>query len=62
MSEMTNATLKQELGRAGWRLLHVMAQKFPFYPTFEEQEKLEQFIYMFASLYPCGDWYELVFT
>eukprot|EP00842_Homolaphlyctis_polyrhiza_P004908 jgi/Hompol1/5418/HPOL_004415-RA len=55
MSKMGNETLKAELGRSSWRLLHTMARKFPYTPTKDEQNALRDFIYLFARLYPCGD-------
>ncbi|KAJ3193592.1 hypothetical protein HK101_004563 [Irineochytrium annulatum] len=55
MSKMGNETLKAELGRASWRLLHTMAGKFPLEPTPEQQGTLLDFIYLFAELYPCGE-------
>ena len=55
MGKMSNATLKAELGRSAWRLLHTMAGKFPHEPTKDEQTALRDFIYLFARLYPCGD-------
>ncbi|KAI8917373.1 ERV/ALR sulfhydryl oxidase domain-containing protein [Entophlyctis helioformis] len=32
-----------------------MASKFPYKPTPDEQRALQDFIYLFARLYPCGD-------
>lgn len=59
MSKIGNETLKQELGRSSWRLLHVyfystnsrMMGKFPKKPTQEEKTALRDFIYLFARLY-----------
>ncbi|KAI9199443.1 ERV/ALR sulfhydryl oxidase domain-containing protein [Polychytrium aggregatum] len=55
MSKMGNETLKAELGRSSWRLIHTMVGKFPVTPTDDEKESLLDFIYLFAKLYPCGD-------
>ncbi|KAI8821740.1 ERV2 protein-like protein [Fimicolochytrium jonesii] len=55
MSMMGNETLKAELGRAAWRVLHTMAGKFPEEPTEDEQTAMRDYIYLFARLYPCGD-------
>ncbi|TPX60750.1 hypothetical protein SpCBS45565_g07438 [Spizellomyces sp. 'palustris'] len=55
MGKMVNETLKAELGRSAWRLLHTMAGKFPIEPTIDEQEAMRDFVYLFARLYPCGD-------
>ncbi|KAI8820881.1 ERV/ALR sulfhydryl oxidase domain-containing protein [Fimicolochytrium jonesii] len=55
MSKMGNETLKAELGRAAWRVLHTMAGKFPEEPTEDEQTAMRDYIYLFARLYPCGD-------
>lgn len=37
MSSMGNKTLRAELGRAAWTVLHVMASRFPETPTDEEK-------------------------
>ncbi|KAJ3159537.1 hypothetical protein HDU86_001546 [Geranomyces michiganensis] len=55
MSKMANETLKAELGRAAWRVLHTMAGKFPTDPNTDEQQAMQDYIYLFARLYPCGD-------
>ncbi|KAJ3204866.1 hypothetical protein HDU67_009246 [Dinochytrium kinnereticum] len=55
MSKMGNETLKAELGRAAWRLLHTMAGKFPYKPTEAQKDVMRDYIYLFAQLYPCGD-------
>ncbi|RKP11142.1 ERV/ALR sulfhydryl oxidase domain-containing protein [Thamnocephalis sphaerospora] len=54
MSELGNSTIRAELGRASWRLLHTMASRYPKRPTEDEREALRSFIYLFARLYPCG--------
>ncbi|KAI9292426.1 hypothetical protein K502DRAFT_332358 [Neoconidiobolus thromboides FSU 785] len=55
MSELGNATIKAELGKSSWRLIHTMAARFPVTPTKDEQDALKTFIYLFSRLYPCGD-------
>jgi hypothetical protein len=55
MSEMTNSTIKEQLGQASWRLLHTMAAKFPVEPTHTQKTTLLTFLYTFAKMYPCGD-------
>lgn len=55
MSEMTNQTIKQQLGQASWRLLHTIAAKFPVEPTHQQKATLLNFLYTFAKVYPCGD-------
>jgi FAD-linked sulfhydryl oxidase len=55
MSEMANETLRQQLGNAGWRLLHTISVKFPVKPTMEDQQDYLDFIRLFAQFYPCGD-------
>ncbi|KAI8911883.1 ERV/ALR sulfhydryl oxidase domain-containing protein [Gorgonomyces haynaldii] len=55
MSKMGNETLKAQLGRSTWHLLHTMAGKFPLHPTKDEQQAFLDFIRLFAQLYPCGD-------
>ena len=47
---------RAELGRATWRLLHTMVNKFPLDANEEEKEAITDFIYLLARLYPCGDW------
>ncbi|KAJ3240611.1 hypothetical protein HDU78_002234 [Chytriomyces hyalinus] len=55
MGAMKNETAKAELGRAAWRLLHTMAGKFPHKPSKDQQRAMNDFIYLFGQLYPCGD-------
>ncbi|KAI5477237.1 FAD dependent sulfhydryl oxidase Erv2 [Pseudohyphozyma bogoriensis] len=55
MPKLGNETIKAELGRASWRLLHTMAARFPLKPTTSEQEAFKSFLYLFARLYPCGE-------
>ncbi|EFW99781.1 FAD dependent sulfhydryl oxidase [Grosmannia clavigera kw1407] len=53
--KLENATIKQELGRASWRLMHTMMARFPEEPTFDESLALKTYVQLFARLYPCGD-------
>ncbi|KAI8611264.1 ERV/ALR sulfhydryl oxidase domain-containing protein [Chytriomyces sp. MP71] len=55
MSVMKNETAKAELGRSAWRLLHTMAGKYPHKPTRAQKKAMNDFVYLFAQLYPCGD-------
>lgn len=54
-SKLGNETLKAELGRAAWKLLHTTMARFPDSPTQEESDALKSYIYLFARLYPCGE-------
>lgn len=54
-TKLENSTLKAELGRSAWMLLHTMMAKFPDKPTPEDSEALTSYIYLFARLYPCGE-------
>ena len=51
-SKIGNETVKAELGRAAWRLLHTTMAKFPDKPTQDEQTALFSYIHLFARLYP----------
>ncbi|KAG0151864.1 hypothetical protein CROQUDRAFT_712538 [Cronartium quercuum f. sp. fusiforme G11] len=55
MPKMGNATAKAELGRATWKFMHTMTQRFPEHPTADERAALKAFIYLFSRLYPCGE-------
>ena len=44
---------KQELGQAGWTLLHTMAANFPDEPTKQQQTRVESFLAALGFLYPC---------
>ena len=55
MSAMTNATLKAELGRASWTLLHTIAGKFPLFPSETDKKLFVDYVHLFALVYPCGD-------
>ena len=54
MSEMTNQTAKELLGKSSWHLLHTMSVKYPLNPTKFEKETMKSFINSFSLLYPCG--------
>ncbi|KAL1922615.1 uncharacterized protein VTP21DRAFT_10154 [Calcarisporiella thermophila] len=54
MTELTNSTIRAELGRSTWRLLHTMTARFPTSPTQDEKDALKHFIYLLSRLYPCG--------
>jgi len=55
MPELGNATAKAELGRATWKLLHVMTLRYPENPSHDEREALKSYFYLTARLYPCGE-------
>lgn len=55
MPKMANETIKAELGRASWKLFHTILARYPDKPSLEERQTLEQYIYLFAKVYPCGD-------
>ncbi|KAI7874989.1 hypothetical protein K492DRAFT_137054 [Lichtheimia hyalospora FSU 10163] len=54
-AKMNNATIKAELGRSTWKLLHTMAAQFPDNPTDEEREALTHYFTLLSRLYPCGE-------
>lgn len=55
MPKMANETLKAQLGNASWRLFHTILARYPDVPTKQEQSTLQQYIHLFAQVYPCGD-------
>lgn len=55
MGKLGNETLKAELGRAAWKVLHTTMARFPDKPTADESEALNQYLHLFARLYPCGE-------
>ncbi|GMM38316.1 flavin-linked sulfhydryl oxidase [Saccharomycopsis crataegensis] len=55
MPKMENATLKAELGRSTWKLLHNVLARYPDHPTDTEKDSLKQFFNYFVQVYPCGD-------
>lgn len=55
MPKMANETLKAQLGNAAWRLFHTILARYPDKPTKQEQSTLDQYIHVFAQVYPCGD-------
>lgn len=50
--KLANETLKADLGRAAWKLLHTTMAKYPDAPTQDEQTALFSYIHLFARLYP----------
>ncbi|TGZ76455.1 hypothetical protein EX30DRAFT_344891 [Ascodesmis nigricans] len=55
MPRLGNETIKQELGRASWKLLHTMLSRYPQDPTRDQREALHDYIILFSRLYPCGE-------
>ncbi|KAL8840454.1 MAG: hypothetical protein Q9170_001330 [Blastenia crenularia] len=53
--KIANETIKAELGRSAWRLLHTTMSSYPLHPTASEQSALSSYIHLFARLYPCGE-------
>lgn len=51
-SKIGNETLKADLGRSAWKLLHTTMAKFPDKPSQDEQTALFSYIHLFARLYP----------
>ncbi len=45
-------SLRAELGRAAWKVLHTTFARFPEKPTEEEQEALRSYVHLFQRLYP----------
>ncbi|KAK9810045.1 hypothetical protein WJX72_003903 [[Myrmecia] bisecta] len=46
---------KDELGRATWTLLHVLAAQFPEEPTRSQQKDVKTLIGLLTRIYPCAD-------
>lgn len=46
---------RQELGNAGWLILHKMAAIYKEEPTQKEQLQLDRFIHDWGDLYPCDE-------
>lgn len=55
MPKMANETLKAQLGNSAWRLFHTILARYPAKPTQLEKTTLDQYIKLFAQVYPCGD-------
>ena len=55
MPKLTNETLKADLGRHSWYLLHTMLARFPESPAQSDRETLVKFMDSFSLLYPCGE-------
>ncbi|MCJ1345577.1 hypothetical protein MMC31_003784 [Peltigera leucophlebia] len=53
--KIVNETLKAELGRAAWKVLHITMAKFPDKPSTDEKSALTSYLHLFARLYPCGE-------
>jgi len=55
MSKLGNETVKADLGRATWKLLHTVTIRYPEHPTDDEREALKSYFYLTSRLYPCGE-------
>jgi len=45
---------REEVGRAGWTLLHSIADAYSERPTERDRHDMSQFVQLFAKFYPCG--------
>lgn len=43
-----------DIGRAGWLILHTTAAAFPNYPTAAQREAMRAFITSWSQVYPCS--------
>lgn len=55
MAKMPNQTVRAEVGRAGWKLLHTILSQYPEAPTAEEKETLSTYLKIFSRVYPCRE-------
>ncbi|KAL6935902.1 hypothetical protein ACO0OL_002086 [Hanseniaspora opuntiae] len=55
MPLMPDLEKKQELGRHAWYLFHTVLSRYPDEPSTQQQDKLKQYINLFAEFYPCGE-------
>ena len=56
LGESTNRrTSKEDLGRATWTFLHVLASQYPDEPTEEQKRDAKQLVYSLTRLYPCKE-------
>ncbi len=44
---------RDDLGAASWKLLHTLSASLPDRPSAEQRRDVEQFVGLFARLYPC---------
>ena len=50
---MDNAPDPEEIGRAGWTVLHTMAAAYPERPTEEQKDRVWGFLNGWSHIYPC---------
>ncbi|ORY34936.1 ERV/ALR sulfhydryl oxidase domain-containing protein, partial [Naematelia encephala] len=55
MPKLGNETAKAELGRAAWRVLHLMTLRYPDNPSPDDRLALKSYMHLFSRLYPCGE-------
>ncbi|MQL95082.1 hypothetical protein Taro_027735, partial [Colocasia esculenta] len=51
----SGAVSKEELGRATWTLLHMIAAKFPERPTRQQRRDAKELMAIISRLYPCKE-------
>lgn len=52
---MTNQTVKEELGRAAWKVFHTILAQYPEKPTSDDKQTLTDYLYLFSRVYPCRE-------
>lgn len=55
MAKMPNQTVRAEVGRAGWKMLHTILSQYPEKPTADERQTLSTYLRLFSRVYPCRE-------
>ncbi|XP_010252829.1 PREDICTED: FAD-linked sulfhydryl oxidase ERV1 isoform X1 [Nelumbo nucifera] len=53
--EQTKPLTKEELGRATWTLLHMVAAQYPDHPTKQQKRDVKELMAILSRIYPCRD-------
>lgn len=55
MAKMANQTIRAEVGRAGWKMIHTILAQYPEEPTEEDRMTLSTYLKLLSRVYPCRE-------
>ncbi|KAH1210672.1 FAD-linked sulfhydryl oxidase ERV1 [Glycine max] len=55
MGKSAAPVTKEELGRATWTFLHILAAQYPDNPTRQQKKDVKELVQMLPRIYPCGE-------
>lgn len=55
MAKMPNQTIRAEVGRAGWKMIHTILAQYPEEPSDDDRITLSTYLKLLSRVYPCRE-------